>query len=512
MKINIDAHKKTRLKNFWNNVHFHPTDAIEDAWGHRVLENIKKDGVAKYVRIHSMFEDIVTRDSSGKLKYDFTESDTRIDYLVESGFKLLICFDFMPVCLAKDPLHSFFPSLRYKNKHFCFSAPADYSEWEEVCRVYTRHLIDRYGEDAVNDWYFHCWNEPDSIYWLSDKGNDECDRDGDTDKIDEYLKLYDYFAAGVTSVSKKIKIGGPSCAGSDRFIGLFIDHVTGGTNLKTESLGVKCDFISIHCYSQGIYSNLPNKTYTSPDNIMQRLNTIHNMMVERGVGDMEVVFDEWGAAGAGYSGIDEDPRLLFRETEYYPAFYARLIDLMLRNNKLNVSLMMICLSGQHKGSTDFSGYRSFFTINGFKKPIYNGYVLGAKLGEFLLENDAEKDEYNGVIPTVDDNGNVKILIYRHVDVFNKVVPNDKVSLEITGLDGEYTLKHYRIDKCTSNSYAKWREFGSPVMPDFEQREAIAAAGNLTEYSPEETVNADKKFNLDVIMSQNSVSLIELIKR
>lgn len=510
MKVNVKTNGGTELNNFWNSVHFHPTDAIEDDWGHEIIENFKKDNIARYIRIHSMFEDIVTRGEDGRLCYDFSESDNRIDYLVEGGFNLLICFDFMPVCMASDPLHNF-SGWRYKNKRFNRSAPSDYEEWEEVCAAYTKHLIDRYGEEKVKNWYFHCWNEPDAGYWINTKGNDECDADGDTDKIDEYIKLYDYFARGVSSVCDKIRIGGPSCAGSDRFIRRFMEHTVKGINSKTGKKGVKCDFISIHCYSQGIYSGLPNKTFVSPDNIMQRLHTIHNMMEEIGIGDREVLFDEWGIAGGGFLGVDRDPRMIFRETEYYSAFYARLIDLIIQDSKLNMTFMMICLSGQGHGVTDFCGYRSFFTINGFRKPIYNAFSMYSKLGNKLLEHDFAKDEYTGIIPTKDDNGNIKILVYRHCDVFDKVIPNDRVSFNIDGLKGKYKVNHYRIDKCTSNSYSKWREFGSPEMPTFEEREAINAAGQLEMYCPPEEVDINGIFNYDVVMQQNSVSLIELIK-
>ena len=45
----VDASKKIRkVENFWNNIHFHPTDAIEDMWGQFVLDNVAKDNVAKY--------------------------------------------------------------------------------------------------------------------------------------------------------------------------------------------------------------------------------------------------------------------------------------------------------------------------------------------------------------------------------------------------------------------------------------------------------------------------------
>ena len=32
--------------NFWNHVHFHPTDAIEDDWGRNILDQVAADGVA----------------------------------------------------------------------------------------------------------------------------------------------------------------------------------------------------------------------------------------------------------------------------------------------------------------------------------------------------------------------------------------------------------------------------------------------------------------------------------
>ena len=62
---------KTILKqqpNFWNHCIFHPTDAIEDPWGRRILDKISDDGAIGMVRIYSMFEDIVYISENGKLK------------------------------------------------------------------------------------------------------------------------------------------------------------------------------------------------------------------------------------------------------------------------------------------------------------------------------------------------------------------------------------------------------------------------------------------------------------
>ena len=83
VKLRLDSEKPLfECKNFWNNIHFHPTDAIEDAWGQRILDQIAEDHVAKTVRMYTMFEDIVTQSDDGTLQYDFTLNDLRIDYLL----------------------------------------------------------------------------------------------------------------------------------------------------------------------------------------------------------------------------------------------------------------------------------------------------------------------------------------------------------------------------------------------------------------------------------------------
>ena len=83
----IKVHNKEtkRQTNFWTDVLFHPTDAVEDPWGKRILDTLAEDRVPRFVRIYAMLEDIVYLDPEGNLSYDFRLSDLRLDYLVEKG-------------------------------------------------------------------------------------------------------------------------------------------------------------------------------------------------------------------------------------------------------------------------------------------------------------------------------------------------------------------------------------------------------------------------------------------
>ena len=101
MKLTIDTQNVERkIPNFWNHIHFHPTDAIEDAWGKRILDRVGADKAAQTVRMYTMFEDIVTMDEEGKLCYDFRVTDLRLDYMVEKGFHVLLSYNFIPDCIA----------------------------------------------------------------------------------------------------------------------------------------------------------------------------------------------------------------------------------------------------------------------------------------------------------------------------------------------------------------------------------------------------------------------------
>ena len=485
--VNIDVRGETeRVNNFWNAVHFHPTDAIEDEWGQRILDSIADNRAANFVRIYAMLEDIVSRDNKGNLTYDFALNDERIDYLIQKGFDLLICFNFMPDCIAKNPKQDTgIP--RYKGKRVNNSPPLDYALWEEVCFKYTEHLRERYGAERLSRWYFHCWNEPDHEYWVTSKSCFDYERDNDTDKIEEYIKLYDAFASGVNRACGEVKIGGPSAAVCDGFMHTFIEHVS-----ENE---IKFDFLSIHAYSDIKYSNTDGKI--CPENILKRVITAQDMLREYNLGHTEIIMDEWGAAAGGFLSIKKNPEMIFRENEYFPAFYFKLIKLIAESG-VNMSHMLICLSGQHKSVSDFDGYRSFFTKSGFKKPIYNGYCLSARLGTLWF--DCKCDD---CIATVNENGDVIIAVYSLENI------EKKINISITGLQGSYEVRHTRIDRENANSYTAWLDLGSAEEINEEQKCLIYESGELKTIT-DGICGAD--YSKEIVFDSCGVELIELVKK
>jgi len=504
-----------RVHNFWNHIHFHPTDAIEDDWGRRILDLVSRDGAARYVRIYAMLEDIVSRDESGRLSFDFAASDKRIDYMVEKGFRLLICFNFLPQAIAADPACVSWLA-RYKGKHLNTSKPGDYQEWQEVCRTYTQHLKERYGEQRLSEWYFHCWNEPDfPDYFLSDTP-----REGNMEQIaEEYAKLYDHFAQGVMESCPQVKTGGPSAALSNLFLEKFLTHVKQGKNWANGGTGTKFDFLSVHTYG-AFPKDLTAGKPVRVEDTFTRVQELAGIAERCGFPGIEIVVDEWGLSTEGFSDGEKYPVLRFRNTEFYGAAYAHLIRYYTEHHA-PVSMQMICLSGQHNLKREFHGYRSFFTLHGFPKPIYNAYALCAKLGDRLLEGSGNREgsepdgSYMGMIPTSGENGRLAILLYRFSPraILEEQELRSRTSrhirLEITGLQGKYRIRHYRIDHSNSNAYTAWRELGSRDGLTQTELEWIHKEGALKLWYPEETAEIQGQWQTDILMTDNAVSLVEL---
>lgn len=209
------------INNFWNSCIFHPTDAVEDPWGRRILDRMAKDNAIHTVRIYAMFEDIAYLDENGNVAYDFRLSDLRLDYLVEKGFNILIAYGMMPELFSSDKneLSSVSKNkTRYKGKMLYTAKPKDYKLWEELCYEYTKHIVERYGEETVSKWYLHCYNEPDIGMFFMKNVKTECYEE----RVKEYFKLYEGFVSGILRVTDKLFIGGPALAHNLNFLDSFL--------------------------------------------------------------------------------------------------------------------------------------------------------------------------------------------------------------------------------------------------------------------------------------------------
>ncbi len=455
-----------KVQKFWNHCLFHPTDAIEDPWGKRILDRMAEDGSIGTVRIYAMLEDIVYRDEEGALQYDFRLSDLRLDYMVEKGYDLIIAYGGMPDCLAESTAFkraSAFNATRYKGKMWNTSPPAKIEEWEALCREYTKHLVERYGIERVSKWRVHCFNEPDiPSFFMSQlpAGHEE-------ERSAAYNEMYAAFVRATADRYPSLTVGGPALANKTLFLDYFLQYVR-----KND---LRLDYIALHNYGTGPKFLKEGTQKITVQNNINRHEGYMDIIRKNGFEKTEIVIDEWGIATRGFANRLECPELMFRETEVMSSYYAKLIRKLL-DTGYDMSLLAICLSGQHEMTEDFSGFRNFFTLNFIAKPIYNAHLLSAWLGTELVSCKTQNENLF-VIPTKTEKGYRVMMTYSSENFLEDIPALTEAPEFCEDITGK-TVTVWCIDKSHTNPYRLFEKMGSPEAPTAEQLTILRQEGAL----------------------------------
>ena len=165
---------------------------------------------------------------------------------------------------------------------------------------------------------------------------------------------------------------------------------------------------------------------------------------------------------------------------------------------------MICLSGQHEMTSDFTGFRNFFTLNFFAKPIYNAYVLAGKLYDGLLGAACDNKKIY-TVPTKDKNGNMAVLISYSEQRFEEDIEDlsETLMLDENIIGKKVTV--WCIDKDTTNPYSKWKKLGEPVMTG----ETIKTLREESKLRPISEFVAEKN-SFELKLTANCVYLVEIV--
>ncbi|MBE7038200.1 MAG: hypothetical protein E7404_04770 [Ruminococcaceae bacterium] len=501
--INVKNLVRKKQSNFWNHVHFHPTDAIEDDWGQKILNEVAKDNVAKVIRMYAMLEDIVTMDENGDFVYDFTENDVRMDYIVEKGFTPLISYAFVPKCLCEstDCLSSMAKGkTRYKGKYIISSKPKDYKAWGEICRKYAEHIVERYGIDMVSTWYMQCYNEPCGGGFFMGEEKSYHIRTG------EYCKLYENFAKGVKSVDERLKVGGS--ATTDFALG-FLEAFLNYAKLNNLPL----DFVDAHTYGTMPQSINEKTRLLSIYNNIGHICVYNNIIKKFFPEGKEFILDEWGPAACGFYNLEDCPTFIFRENSIFPTYFAKLVTNII-DNDMNVSKMLLCLSGQHEMTEDFSGFRNFFSLNFIRKPIYNAYALMSRIKENILYSETD-NPYVTVLASKDEKDNYSLAITyssehfgTETDTWDDGLPNFKDTVKIDDIHGDKCVTVWVIDDNNTNPYGVYKRKGYTKDLTKEQIEELKEVGRIKPVK-QFNVHAEGKLEVDIESTPNGLIFIEI---
>jgi xylan 1,4-beta-xylosidase len=465
--------------------------------GQKLLGELSRlSPVPVFVRVHNL---LTTGDGSASLKWGSTNAftldptgkpihswaivDRIFDTFQSQGVKPLVELGFMPEALSTHPepyRHNFPEGNIFTGWAY---PPKDYPAWAELIFQFVNHLRERYGDAEVKSWLWEVWNEPDIDYW---KGTPE-----------EYFKLYDFSVAAVLGALPDARVGGPDTTGpaspkAAEFLRNFLEHCAHGKNSVTGATGTRLDFISFH--PKGAAKWLDNHVQMG---IARQLASIQEgFRIVASFPEWRqtpIILGESDPEGCAACSARTNPQNAYRNGPLYAAYEAEVIsDTYALARRHGVHLLgSVTWAFEFEGQPYFEGFRELAT-NGLDKPVLNAFRMFGLLGnERLMVSSSgalplEETVASGVRTTPDINaiatrGNhaAAVLVWNYHDDDDVMAPDAAVEVVISGLPAKAGLvEHFRIDRSHSNSFAAWKEMGSPQKPSTQRRERLEDAGQL----------------------------------
>ncbi len=474
-EIKIDAvAKATPFPHFWEQVFGSGRAILALRESYREdLRAVKQVADFRYVRFHAIFHDevgVYNEDEHGNPVYNFAYVDQIYDGLLKNGVRPFVEISFMPKKLAFNPdaLHPFW----YKQN---VSPPKSMERWDGLITAFGLHLIERYGEGEISQWYFEVWNEPNIDFW------------GGVPAQRSYFELYDHTARALKAVNPRIRIGGPATAAA-AWVDDFLKHTT--------EKNVPVDFVSSHGYADDTVENLfgTNEDINMKDRVCRAIAKVKGQMSAAGKADLPLFWTEWNVPGM--NGV--------RDTDFVgPALAYTIRGCADLGAQLSFWTFSDVFEEGGPIPEPFEGHFGLRAEYGINKPSYYDFALLHRLGDTRIADD-----------------NLNLIVTRRKDdhlviaLWNYVEPDQKGGVRKYRLIFENMVvagsevSETRVDDEHSNTLAAYRSIGSPRYPTEAQ---VQKLNTMTALEPPK-VHPLKTKELDLELGPNALVLLEVGKR
>lgn len=220
--VTVDTQKTTELKKCWSEIiNIGNIEELLDSDMQKQIRLMQAEIGFRYIRIWNIFVLDMYEEANGEFRYNFSRIDRGLDFLVENHLKPYIELSFKPLSLS----YTINSSLGEKDNDIIFH---DRESYVKVMNDFASHLINRYGVDEVEAWYFELWKD---------------DRLNMSDENGWYFDCFEIGYQALKKMSPKIKVGGAGFAlGYDTYQYRSLIRNWKGHKMKP-------DFISVYSYS-----------------------------------------------------------------------------------------------------------------------------------------------------------------------------------------------------------------------------------------------------------------------
>ena len=484
-------------------------EGLRTSWVEQ-LRLAKEHGGFQYLRMHGLFDDdmfVYFEKADGSVVYNWQYIDEVYDRILELDVRPFVELSFFPKGIAADDSKM---QMWYQNR-VTFDE-SRLGKWHDLVRAFTQHVVDRYGLEEVQRWYFEVWNEPNLN--LSPKAGFF-----DGTKSD-YFKLYKASVQAVKSVHESLRVGGPATSNfvaDNRYEGEVYDanksrfYAQDKINKQQwhgawieEFLaycaqeGLPVDFITTHPYptdyaldpESGISKDAVRHVHSLHDDITW----LRGVIAQSAYPQAELHLTEWST-----SPNSRDPM----HDVLPPAAYIIKgnLDCLGMTQSLMYWTFTDIFEEKGGGESVFHGGFGMINFQGLVKPSFHAYRMLHQLGDEQL---CYEDPV--FVSRHSDTGKVTALAFNYPDEYEEHVPSSanfqdymeasakSLDLTLTGLTPGATFIVETLDKANGNVYDDYVAIGSPHSPT---REQIAYLKQKAWDTLKETANASDDGTLTI---------------
>ena len=506
--IAVDVGRRLgRYEPIWNWIGYDEPNFTYTANGRKLLHALAQASPAPvHVRTHNLLTsgdgtpalkwgstNAYAENEAGEPVYDWSIMDRIFDAYVEAGIVPFVQVGFMPRALSRHPepyQHGFSPAdATAVITTGWASPPTDLTKWSGLVEAWARHLAQRYGSDAVTQWPFEVWNEPDGHYW--------------TGTLEEFCALYDVTVAALSRALPGVRVGGPHTCGPSAspkaaaFLRGFLAHCARGRNKVTGTVGSQLDFVAFHAKGNPVLARDPKGDHVRMG-LAKQLRDIEaglRIMAEfPELAGRPVILGESDPEGCAACSARYRPQNAYRNGPLYGAY---VVEAIMRTHELarreGVRIAgAVTWAFLFEDQPWFEGFRELST-NGIGKAVLNALRLLGMLGgdwiaaqssaavalDSILADGVRDAPDIGAAATRDADG-VSLLVWHYHD--DDVADDDaEIAVTLGGwtpAEQRLALTHYRVDEDHGNAYAAWKRMGSPQQVEGARYEELEAASAL----------------------------------
>lgn len=473
-KVRINTENQESFEHYWEMCvgSCHAYTALREDYRKQLRRTHEELGFS-YVRFHGLFNDDMSvcikelsLNENQDCVYNFCNIDSIVDFLLEIGMKPFFELGDMPSCIAAEETTFF-------NYHMHISPPKNITMWNELIDKFISHLLNRYGKEEVEKWYFEVWNEPNNaMFWSGTK--------------EQYYEMYENTVRILKSYDPLIKVGGPATS-CNMWIKDFVNHC--------ENNNLPIDFITTHHYPAD--EQLWKKGDFTFEDVLQIMMSgekrtfnkeIMYQMTQKAAEDASeypLIYTEWN--------ISAQVGDLLHDESYASAMTAKII---IENRGLVKGYSYWTFTdifeecAQHPGP--YHGSFGLMNFYGIPKPVYRSIEMLRHTDNESFGIEADELGSIGVFAAKRGKG-MRVIIYNY-DSPDSIVKNESVQISIPEEFKNSQKYISRIDEKHANPKALWEKMGKP---EYLKKEEIVQLERASEVRKERIVGQDSQLVVDI---------------